>query len=185
MDDVDVFWPAIARADADAFARFLAHAEAPLRSSLLRFSRSVDVEAVVQETLLRIWQVAPHYRPDGEPNGLLRLAVRIGRNLALDECKRIRRQAEPVGDALDELAVCAEPSPDPLFRQAVQGCLDALAGKPREALQLRLASAGGEDDRTLAARCHMSHNTYLQNVSRARQTLAECLRRKTGWESHA
>ena len=56
MDDLDSLWPAIARADADAFARFLARAELPLRRSLTGFARAIDTEAVVQEALLRVWQ---------------------------------------------------------------------------------------------------------------------------------
>ena len=33
-------------------------------------------EAVVQETLLRLWQVAPRHTPDGRPDSLLRLGIR-------------------------------------------------------------------------------------------------------------
>lgn len=183
MDDLDVLWPAIARADADAFARFLAHAEPPLRASLLRFARSVDLEVIVQETMLRIWQVAPRYQPDGRPNGLLRLSVRIARNLALDECKRSRRHPTESLEEDDADAVAPQALPDPWFRDAVQSCLEALDGKPRQVLQTRLDDHGAHDDRALATRCQMTHNTFLQNLSRARKALAECLHRRTGWEA--
>jgi RNA polymerase sigma-70 factor (ECF subfamily) len=182
MQDLDALWPAIARADAEAFARFLAGAELPLRRSLAGFARSVDVEAVVQESLLRLWQVAPRFEPDGRENGLFRLCVRIARNLALDEVKRCRR-AHLLEDATKAIAdPSVETAADPLFRNVVVGCLDALPPKPALALRARLDDGGGEPDDTLASRCQMTLNTFLQNVTRARRLLAECLQKRAGWE---
>ena len=180
MTDLDFLWPAIARADATAFARFLAHAELPLRRSLAAFARGVDVEAVLQEALLRVWQVAPRYEPDGRPNSLLRLSVRIARNLALDEVKRTRRAPLVPGDV--ETAGYLEATGDPLLREVVAGCLDELPPKPKEALRARLESGGGDADSLLSERCHMTLNTFLQNVTRARRLLAECLQKRAGWE---
>src|SRR5690606_14601871 len=71
--DLDVHLAAIVAGDTRAFGRWLAGAEAPVRDSLRSFARVVDVEAVLQEALLRVWQVAPRFEPDGRPNGLLRL----------------------------------------------------------------------------------------------------------------
>src|SRR5688572_2571793 len=79
---------AIASGDTGAFTRWMRGAERPLRESLRRYAASVDTEAVLQETLLRVWQVAPRFTHDGEPNGLLRLAVRIAHNLAISELRR-------------------------------------------------------------------------------------------------
>lgn len=181
MHDLDFLWPAIARADADAFARFLAGAEVPLRRSLVGFARSVDVEAVVQETFLRIWQVAARYEPDGRENALFRLAVRIARNLALDEVKRCRR-AHLLEDAAAALEVpSVETVTDPLLRSVIHGCLDSLPAKPAEALRARLADGGIEADVTLAGACRMTLNTFLQNITRARRMLAECLQDRAGW----
>ena len=42
----------------EAFAECMGMAEIPLRRSLRRFARAVDVEVVVQETLLRMWLLA-------------------------------------------------------------------------------------------------------------------------------
>lgn len=182
MQDLDGLWPQIARADADAFALFLAGAELPLRRSLARFARSVDVEAIVQEALLRIWQVAPRFEPDGHEHGLFRLAVRIARNLALDEVKRCRRAhlVERAAASLDEVTVV--PAVDPLLRNVVVGCVEELPPKPGLALRARLDDGGSEPDATLAARCQMTLNTFLQNVTRARRLLAECLQKRAGWE---
>jgi hypothetical protein len=41
----------------------------------------------------------------------------------------------------------------------------------------RLNSAGGENDATLASTLSMRKNTFLQNVTRARQFLLMCLKK--------
>ncbi|HET8948099.1 MAG TPA: sigma factor [Candidatus Polarisedimenticolia bacterium] len=181
MIDLDGYLPGIARRHEGAFAGWLAGAEGPLRRSLRRFAAAVDTESVVQESLLRIWQVAHRCEPDGKPNSLLRLAVRIARNLAVDEIRR-RGGALPAGSPDDPSddgdPVDPAPPPDPLLRKRIRSCLESLAGPPRRALLLRIASAGGTPDRALAEQARMRLNTFLQNVSRARRQLARCLERK-------
>jgi len=182
MPDLDRHLPAIAVGDPDAFARWVAGAEPRVRSSLSSFAAAVDAEAVVQEALLRVWQVAPRFRPDGRPNGLLRLAVRIARNLAVSDL-RARGRNVPEDDAglarlLDALAAADLPEwPDPLLRRLIEACREKLAARPRAALEARLRSGGTEPDAALAARLRMRLNTFLQNVVRARKALAECLKR--------
>src|SRR5262245_62061828 len=100
--DYDDLHVRIATGDADAFARWLAAVEHSLRGSLRSFSASVDVEAVLQETLLRVWQVAPRFVPDGRPNGLFRLGIRIARNLALSELRRTGASNDDPSAASDE-----------------------------------------------------------------------------------
>src|SRR5262245_30525387 len=159
---------AISAGDATAFARWLAGAEDRLRGSLRSFAERVDVEAVLQEALVRVWQVAPRVVPDGRPHALLRLAVRIARNLAVSDLRRLR--LEPVdGDVLERLAADAEalePAPDrwrdPLLRRAIEQCREQLPSKPAQALHARLASAGAEPDTRLAERVGMRPNTFLQ-----------------------
>lgn len=201
MIDLDVYLPGIAARSEAAFTLWLAGAEGSLRRSLGRFAASVDTEATLQETLLRIWQVAGRCRPDGQPNALLRLAARIARNLALDEI-RSRRGVVPAvagpagaggtpgaggsgvnGPGADGPAgpgadpIDPEPPPDPILRRHIQRCLDRLRGAPRRALLLRLQSAGRQSDRDLAAHLKMRLNTFLQNVTRARRLVALCLER--------
>lgn len=182
MPDLDAHLPQIAAGDADAFGRWLAGAEAELRESLRRFAAQVDAEALLQEALLRVWQVAPRLQPDGRPNTLLRLAVRVARNLAVDEARRAGFRA-PVGEEdlaalLDALAGEAAPAPpDPLLRRLIARCRERLAARPRAALDARLRAGGAEPDAALAAALGMRLNTFLQNVGRARKALAECLRR--------
>lgn len=172
MSELDVHLAAIIAGDLDAFARWLAGAEPRVRESLRSFAAVVDVEAVLQEALVRVWQVAPRFQPDGRPDGLVRLGVRIARNLAVSELRRQRR-----GEVFDEAT--AEPTapvaPDPLLRAAILDCRDKLPPKPRQVLDARLAASGGRDDEDLAEAMGMRLNTFLQNFTRARQLLADCL----------
>ena len=174
--DHDVLAPAIALGDADAFAAWLAFGEPIVRRSLTSFAARVDVEAVVQETLLRLWHVAPRFSPDGSPNGFLRLGLRIGRNLAVSEVRKLHGIAAPLEEA-DEASADddQERRPDPMLRAVIVACSEKLPDSPRKALRARCESAGGEDDKTLAARLGMRLNTFLQNFTRARRLLAECL----------
>jgi RNA polymerase sigma-70 factor (ECF subfamily) len=174
--DLDVWNEAIAAGDPVAFGRWIAGAERPLRESLRSFAARVDTEAVVQEALLRTWQVAPRVEHDGKPNALLRMSLRIARNLAIDEARRARTVA--MGDDLDDSArfATSSPGPDPLLRRVIQECRAALPAKPAQALSARIESAGGDADATLAERLGMKLNTFLQNFTRARKLLLDCLR---------
>lgn len=175
--DLDVHLQAIVDGDRRAFGRWLAAAEPSVRLSLRSFAAVIDVEAVLQEALLRVWQVAPRFERDGEPNGLLRLAVRIARNLAISEVRRMKavRPSDGGGDVDVAVEVAA---PDPMLRAAIVECRDKLPPKPRQVLDSRLASEGLRDDQELADAIDMRLNTFLQNFTRARQLLAECLRRR-------
>jgi RNA polymerase sigma-70 factor (ECF subfamily) len=185
--ELDAYVSAISAGDPDAFASWVAGAEPRIRGSLASFAARVDTEAVVQECLLRIWQVAPRFEPDGRPDGLVRLAVRIARNLAITELRR--RRVEPADlatleRAAEQLQVPAY-EPDPFLREVIRECREKLPDKPRRALASRLAG-DGRPDRALAADLGMKLNTFLQNIRRARLGLAECLRRhgvRVGGES--
>lgn len=181
MIDTDAHLPGIVSGDPEAFARWMSAAEPEVRVSLRRFAAAVDAEAVVQETLLRVWQVAPRFRADGRPNGLLRLAVRIAHNLAVSETRKRRDLA--LGDdgleaCLDRLASGHTVTPgDPHLRRAINDCKEKLPTQPGKALNARLSSEGALPDAELAQALGMKLNTFLQNFSRARKLLAECLRK--------
>jgi RNA polymerase sigma-70 factor (ECF subfamily) len=121
--------------------------------------------------------VAPRFVPDGRPDGLLRLAIRVARNLAISERRRVRAGAfDPATEALPDDATAV--APDPLLRQLIALCREQLEGRPAQALEARLASGGAEPDEVLAQRLAMRLNTFLQNFTRARRQLAECLKRR-------
>lgn len=178
MEDLDRHLAGIVAGDAAAFGRWLASAEPVNRDSLRPLASRVDAEAVLQETLLRVWQTGPRFKPDGQPNGLVRLAIRIARNLAVGELRRSRPEAAE-DDALERAAAALEPprwcGPDPLLRRTIQECRENLPRQPALALLQRLTSGGGEPDEVLAERVGMKLNTFLQNFTRARKFLADCL----------
>jgi RNA polymerase sigma-70 factor (ECF subfamily) len=177
LPDSDLELTAIAAGDADAFARWLVTAELPLRRALRKYATAVDTEAVLQEALLRVWQVAPRCQPDGRAHGLLRMAMRITHNLAVSEARRHRLAPTPSGDALPDTAVEPAATPDAAVRAAVAACRKKLPTQPARALTARLEADGQHADRELAERLGMQTNTFLQNITRARNLLAECLRR--------
>lgn len=180
MTDLDVHLPGIRQGDARAFGAWLAAAEPTLRRGLRSFARQVDVEAVLQEALLRVWQVAPRFEPDGKPDGLVRLAQRIGWNLAITETRRLKTAAvdpEVLAAGIDETQRVEVRLPDPLLRETIGRCREKLPPRPKQALAARLDGAGGVPDATLALRLGMEKNTFLQNFTRARKLLLECLQR--------
>lgn len=173
--DHDPLLPSIVAGDTTAFGQWVAGVEPRLRASLISFAAHVDVEAVMQECLLRIWQVAPRFVPDGRPDGLLRLAIRIARNLAIGQLRRRRTAPEVVARLEREDEATIDPHPaDPMLREVIARCRDKLPGKPALALQARLDGAW-RPDAELAAGLGMALNTFLQNFTRARKLLAQCL----------
>ena len=176
--DLDVHLTGIAVGDTDAFGAWMAAAEAPLRRGLRAAALRVDVEAVLQETFLRMWQVAPRVVRDAEPNALLRLAHVTARNLVRSELRRARTEpAEP--DLIKRALADADlppVAPDPLLRRVILECLDLLPPRPRTALDARVNEGhAGRTDHELATLVTMTLNTFLQNITRARRLLGECL----------
>lgn len=168
--------------DVKAFASWMALIERPVRGSLRRFARAVDVETVMQETFLRMWVARqdPARTFSGE-NASLRFALRVARNVALEEI-RLARLDRLV--ALEDLDPSSEPSIDPTppsdpgLMRAIKDCLSLLRGKPRDALMVRLVGGHKLHDRDLAESLGMAVNTFLQNVVRARKAVAQCLEGK-------
>src|SRR6478609_7580844 len=177
--DRDALLPAIAAGDMRAFAVWLRDAEPRVRSSLARFARAVDTEAVLQEALLRIWQVAGRVQLDGRGDTLVRLAIQIAHHLAIDHVRRDRRLAQTERAQLEAVMsgeIDDSPPPDPLLREVIVGCIENLPKQPSAALHARLENAGFEPDETLANRLGMQLNTFLKNFGRARSLLLDCLR---------
>jgi DNA-directed RNA polymerase specialized sigma24 family protein len=168
----DALLPAIAAGDLQAFASWLSQAEPRIRLSLQRFARVVDTEAVLQETLLRIWQVAPRAHVDARGDSLLRLGVQIAHNLAVDHVRRSKR-AERAALAEDDETTQA--LPDPLLRERITECVKRLPAKPALVLASRVDNRGAAPDETLAEALGMQLNTFLKNFGRARKLLLECL----------
>jgi DNA-directed RNA polymerase specialized sigma24 family protein len=181
VNDLDIHLSAIAAGDTSAFARWVAGCEMRLRASLSSFAAVIDVEAVVQETLLRVWQLAPRIEIDGKGESSVRFAIRVARNLAISEVRRLAGPARALQlqsqHQTDEPSRGAAIEPDPLLRKLIVMCRDKLRGKPAAALNQRLTRSE-LPDRELAASIGMQLNAFLQNVGRARKAIASCLKKQ-------
>jgi len=177
MTEIDQLFRQTQGGRQQAFASWVRLCEMPLRKRLRSFARTVDVEAVLQEGLLRMWRLAPTLELEG-PNASLRLALTIVHRLAIAETRRLKRMSPADLEDLDtDPAGRVEPAPpsDPALRKAIEFCVKKLPRRPREALLARLKDS---DDRTLAGELNMRPNTFRQNIVRARRLLKKCLEGK-------
>ena len=87
MSEIDALFRRTRAGEHDAFTAWVRLCEMPLRNSLRRFARAVDVEAVLQEGLLRMWRLAPTLELEGK-DASLRMAHTIVRRLAISEARR-------------------------------------------------------------------------------------------------
>ena len=153
--------------------------ERPIRLSLRRFARAVDVEGVVQETLMRMWLLARDAsRPLTGEEASLRFALGMARNIARSEARRLGREVHlPIEDPPEPVAPADLPS-DPGLARAIRECFEKLSRKPRAALMARIRHGADNDDRAIARVVNMTPNTFWQNIARARRQLADCLHGK-------
>jgi RNA polymerase sigma factor (sigma-70 family) len=173
MSDLDQYLGAIVARDQNAFAAWVAGAEPRLRGGLRSFAADVDTEAVVQETLMRVWTAAERVQLDGRPDALLRYALRIGWNLAIDEARRRRPDFMP-NWMQEELRDPGEERVPAEVAEAVRECRENLPPKPRQAIDARI-EGGWRRDEELARRLGMTLNTFFQNIKRAREAIRDCL----------
>jgi DNA-directed RNA polymerase specialized sigma24 family protein len=179
MTALDSTFAQVRAGDRLAFAHWMGSVELPIRLSLRQFARAVDVEAVVQETLLRMWILAQDgARPLTGDNASLRFSIGLARNLARAEARRLGNETLLPLEALPEPSAEPEPPSDPPLREAILECLARLATKPAKAFQARMRLGARFPDAVLASRLGMSLNTFLQNIVRARKQVATCLARK-------
>jgi DNA-directed RNA polymerase specialized sigma24 family protein len=182
VTEADVVFERARWGDVGAFASWMALVERPVRGSLRRFARAIDVESALQETFLRVWVARRNPKRSflGD-NASVRFALGVARNVALEEVRRARLDHLV---PLDDLAAADEPSMDPAPRsdpgllRAIKACVERLRGKPRDALLARLARGHELLDREIASSLGMAVNTFLQNIVRARKDVAACLERK-------
>ncbi len=168
----------ISAGDAAAFGQWASSVESSLRGTLRPFAALCDCEAVLQEALLRVWQVAPRFKHDGKANALLRFAVITARNVAFTELRKVAAtptELDELHRSLEAQGDVSPKTPDPHLRAALQKCREKLPAQPGLALTARIERS--DDDHALAASVQMTLNTFLQNVTRARKFLAECLKK--------
>jgi RNA polymerase sigma-70 factor (ECF subfamily) len=132
----EVLMATVAEGDQGAFA-VLARAETP---RLLRFTRSLvapaEAEEVVQESLLRLWQQAETWQPNGRVSTWLH---QVAYRLCIDRLRR-RRPSVGIEEVQDDLED-PDPAPDQrLIRvaeaEAVRAAINALPERQRVAILL-------------------------------------------------
>ena len=165
---------AIATRDLEVFSGWFARCEIPLKTSLRSFQSFVDVEAVVQDTAIKVWLEASRIRPDGRSGFLLRWARTVALNAARNAARRHGRQAS-MPDR-EEIAGDVRPMSDVFLRTRVQRCLERLAVPQQLAFRARLDDRGSRTDRELAASIGMSFDAFRQSMTRGRKALVACLR---------
>jgi RNA polymerase sigma factor (sigma-70 family) len=166
---------AIVRREQEVFKRWFTRCEIRLRLSLRSFAKTVDVEAIVQEAAIRVWQRASTVTPDGRTGFLLRWAITVARNNARNDVKRAghRLPDDPSRKVQDP----ADIMPDLKLRGRIQHCLSELRPNPRRTLDARRSDDGQHSDRELAASTGMTFDTFRKNLERGRSALKQCLRR--------
>ncbi len=187
MTEIDELWARALTGDRKAFGDWAGRVERPVRRSLWRFARAIDVETVVQETLLRMWAFACDAERvlEGE-NASLRFAHGIAFNLARNMARKHGKLKFFPPEELDVSVPddYTEPPSDPFLMQHIKDCVAALSDKLRGVLSARLERAH-EHDSVLAQSLTMTKNTFLQNIVRARKAIDECLQRKGVHEHEA
>ncbi len=182
MTEADALFARVRSGDRAAFAEWAGRIERPLRASLWRFARAVDLEVVLQETLLRMWLLATRTGRDLEgENASLRLALAVARNVAREELRRAKQGSRVPLEGLEntpEVVVEPAPGPDPGLTRAIRECFERIPARPRAALLMRIEQGLVRPDRELAQELGLKLNTFLQHIVRARRSMADCLGRK-------
>jgi DNA-directed RNA polymerase specialized sigma24 family protein len=176
-DDCDVEvaeLAAIARGDREAFYRCFARCEIPLKRSLRGFAQVVDVEAIVQDTGIRLSEHASRIEPRRPAGFVLRWAFTVALNAARTQARRAGRLV-PLDLHPDALRPAISLAGDPFLRARIRQRLEGLPANPRRVLARRLADAGQHPDRELASEMSMTFDAFRQNLARARRALEHCL----------
>ncbi|MGI9333712.1 MAG: RNA polymerase sigma factor [Gammaproteobacteria bacterium] len=175
MTPVDRAFVLTQSASHEGFADWVRLCELPIRRGLRAYAAAVDVEAVLQEALLRMWRLAPTLELEGD-DASLKFALRMAKNLALSEARRVPFQSLDEHPELGISGSDPDPQPpvDPALRRIIQKCMQALPRRPYEALMKRFDC---KPDNALATELGLRKNTFLQHIVRARKLLAGCLER--------
>lgn len=144
--------------------RVLTHAR-----RLLGEQAKAEAEDVAQEAMLRLWRMAPDWRP-GEAK-LSTWLYRVVANLCTDRLRRARAlPLEAVPEPLDKGPEAARALQDAARVDALQGALMRLPGRQREAVVLRHIEGLGNDE--IAAIMGVSVEAVESLTARGKRALA-------------
>ena len=164
--------------DAESFVRLLAEHERSIETYVHSLMRSAaDAEDVLQESKLVLWKQFERYEPN---TNFLAWARRIALNLILNHRrKEQRRQTSSVDQEFIE-AVAAEidKQSDKLAQRSeyLRGCLLELPKAHRQAIVWRYYEGCEVDE--IAAKSGRSEGATYRLLSRIRQMLNDCIKRK-------
>jgi len=177
--EIDTLFARVKTGDHEAFRVWMGRVERPIRLGLRRFAQAVDVEAIVQETLLQMWLVATRRLRGLEgPDASLRFAIGVARNLARSEARRMGRERHLPPEEMPDAPVDPVPTSDPGLAAAILDCMTRLTAKLRQVLQARITRGPFQPDREIADSLGMKLNTFLQYIVRSRQQMRKCLEGK-------
>jgi RNA polymerase sigma factor (sigma-70 family) len=165
-----------------ALGRFLDDCRGPALCAVHRTlaacgaDRRLAEEALQEATLKLLAGGLQAFRAEAAPRTYF---VRIAINAALDAVRRQLRRRE-LG-ALEQQPVMAATAEEQLaaveLREALRRCLDELPHRHRESVGLYYLEEVG-DCAACARAAGVSRDAFMQQISRARQRLADCLRRR-------
>lgn len=171
---------ATAQGDQEAFRRVYDESAPKLTAVLMRMLKDrAEMEEVLQEVYLRVWNRAASYQPDRGP--AMAWLIAIARNAALDRLRAGARGAAAVSQADDDV-LDALPDPTPGAEAMLHAgdearrliaCLDRLA--PQRAAAVRGAYLEGLAYAELAERFDLPLNTLRTWLRRALLALRECM----------
>jgi RNA polymerase sigma-70 factor, ECF subfamily len=166
--DDDLLWRYASGDAAAARALTLRHSPRLLALARRMLGDPAEAEDVTQEAMLRLWRIAPDWRP-GEA-GVRAWLYRVASNLCLD---RLRRRRERTGDAPE----IADESATPLERlvrderaRALRQALGALPERQRLAIVLRHFEERGNSE--IGAILGISVEAVESLLARGRRALA-------------
>lgn len=137
---------------------------------------------VFQEVFLTVVQRSGDFRPDGN---FLAWVRGIARNKVLEYYRRQRLQSLPFDEELLELLVEATDEREPQWerrREALSRCLERLAPRAREIVDLRYAEQSLSPPE-IAARLSWTTNAVHVALARARAFLRECVQQALATEA--
>ena len=143
---------------------------------------AAEAEDVAQEALIRLWKIAPEWRP-GEAKVSTWL-YRVVANLAVDRLRRRRREAplEAAGEPAAPGATPVERLQDGARAQALSEALAALPDRQAQAVALRHLEGLGNPE--IAAIMDMSVAAVESLTARGKRALTQALlpqKARLGW----
>lgn len=156
---------------------FLQHAAA-LRGFILGLLADRNTaNDVFQEVFLTVTRRAEQFRPEGR---FLAWARGIARNKVLEHFRRCRHLPQPFDDDLLEVLTASAGQDDSLWeerRTALAGCIQQLAPRARQILEMRYADTPAPPAE-IAQRLAWTVNAVHVALARVRKFLQDCTRRR-------